>query len=180
MMKLSNSIHEGNSLIHARKAQSIPKVPAVNTRSYAKFTNGMWYWGVITKVNKNNNGITFGVRFDDGDTLAHVKWADLYTEDEYRVAEGSDGTVMESNNSCLPPAESTDADIELRLASMSLEDLRKNRCHNCLNCTKEDCQKCKPCRSNIEISSPRPKQVCLRKVRLLSNKLSVICDCFLM
>jgi hypothetical protein len=55
----------------------------VGARCYARWSNGEFFWGYISRVYRRGKQKTFGVHFDDGDKLSDIPEDAILTEVQY-------------------------------------------------------------------------------------------------
>ena len=132
----------------------------VNSRCFARFTNGSYYWGQIAAKNCAGSTTTYAVQFDDGDFLPRIESHFVY-----------------SVKAAVHAGETPPAHLGNSPEYLGLLDLHSQRCKTCAMCVKVDCGRCRVCRSNAETTSPR-RQACLLKGRLDCFELSC-CHLFL-
>eukprot|EP00522_Entomoneis_paludosa_P015543 CAMPEP_0172447372 /NCGR_PEP_ID=MMETSP1065-20121228/6691_1 /TAXON_ID=265537 /ORGANISM="Amphiprora paludosa, Strain CCMP125" /LENGTH=994 /DNA_ID=CAMNT_0013198659 /DNA_START=55 /DNA_END=3039 /DNA_ORIENTATION=+ len=120
-------------------------VVEVGKRCYAKFTDGLWYWGTITKVEGKGANITCSVEYTDGDVRENIpKMTELRLESECNSSEQE-----QSDN--------------------YFAELQGLRCGKCALCLRSDCGICTSCRTNKE-STQVVRQCCMLKVCLRLGK----------
>ena len=119
----------------------------VGSRCYAKYSNGQWYWGTVSKISGNGRARTFSVQFDDGDYLAGLAAYCIISEEQHKQEFG-DSNSSRDEKKCRTPSE-----------------LQTYRCKECTFCTKEDCGACQSCVTNKRQTSTC-KDMCLMKMCL--------------
>eukprot|EP00523_Entomoneis_sp_CCMP467_P001417 CAMPEP_0168763418 /NCGR_PEP_ID=MMETSP0724-20121128/24354_1 /TAXON_ID=265536 /ORGANISM="Amphiprora sp., Strain CCMP467" /LENGTH=970 /DNA_ID=CAMNT_0008812623 /DNA_START=131 /DNA_END=3040 /DNA_ORIENTATION=+ len=119
-------------------AQSTGK--AVGTRVWAKYTDGLFYWGDITAIHGEGLNQKCSIKFDDGDTCDGVSLFDgVYTSEEKKGLK----------------------DVEAE----TFAELESQRCRRCELCRAADCGHCESCSWNSE-STSNSKRCCLFKICL--------------
>jgi hypothetical protein len=174
----SDSEHSDESVAQGALSSKLE----VGSRCYSRYSNLLWYWGVITEVSGEGKCARYSVDYDDGDFLGDIPWTDICSETQYKedINEDPHFTAIAS-----PPKKRQKKRVEpinvARITSqensgLSLLNLRQRRCKDCVMCMKQDCGICRACQDNKENTSIH-KQVCLLKVSWPPHCCVCVCAC---
>jgi hypothetical protein len=153
------SEHSDGSIAQAALSSKL----GVGSRCYSRFSNGQWYWGVITELSGKGKYARYSVDYDDGDTLGDIPWTDISSEVERNKEDSLKPRPTKRQKTTVDQNIASMDTTSQEMPCLSLLNLRRRRCKQCVMCMKEDCGMCRACQDDKGDTSIH-KQVCLLKV----------------